>query len=264
MTERPIMFSGPMVRAILRGEKTCTRRVVKAEHCPIRTEPFNSPNVTLVDENGVVREWLYFTPPTSGLINLVRPGCRHEKPTKARVRRAVERCSDSKWSQSEASGLCPYGIRGDRLWVRETWQTCTTPDDRDRSQVVYAADHNDARPGFAEDDWSWRPSIFMPRWAARIELQITSVTMERLHAISADDIVAEGVRVPVDRDGHALVRVGGANSPLEFLDPTKPRTAEDHLRAEWAALWCEINGRASWDANPWVWVVRFERVTGAT
>lgn len=234
MKERPILFSRPMVRAILRGEKTCTRRVVTLPQFGSSATP------------GYDWTWRGIAP-----VRSVAQQARHPHGCWQDMRHA------------DVVNLCPYGVPGNLLWVRETWQTCTTPEDRDISQVVYAADH-DGRPGFAEDEWAWRPSIFMPRWAARIELQITSVTMERLHAISADDIVAEGVRVPVDRDGHALVRVGGANSPLEFLDPTKPRTAEDHLRAEWAALWCGINGRASWDANPWVWVVRFERAATAT
>lgn len=205
-----------MVRALLRGQKTVTRREVK------------------------LPRW-------------AEPGSEIEEDDRGPV--AIARASGCL-----APIACPCGVPGDTLWVRETWQTRTTPEDRDISQVVYAADC-DGRPGFAEDDWSWRPSIHMPRWAARIRLRVTSVKVQHLHEITVDDIIAEGVRVPVDREGNPLIRLTGPHPTIDFIDPAKPRTAESYLRAEWASLWCRTNGRASWDANPLVWVVRFERVT---
>lgn len=213
MTERPILFSGPMVRAILADTKTQTRRVVR---------------------------W-----PVLG-------------PSDGRKRRVY-----TESDVAEINGtpqLCPYGSPGDYLWVRETWAEHET-DDVQGTRTYYRADHADGeaqvRPGMF---LRWTPSIHMPRNRSRITLRVASVRVERLHAITMKDIVAEGVRVPVSEDGKSvLVRCTGSHPPAYFLDMRRPRTPEDYLRAEWASLWSEINGRASWDANPWVWRVEFWR-----
>lgn len=158
--ERPIMFSAPMVRAILAGRKTQTRRVVR------------------------------FLPP--------RP--------------------------------CPYGVPGDRLWVRETW--CADGlDDGSAPLYHFRAD------GDHDPEATWRPSIFMPRTACRIVLDVTGVRIERVQDISEADAKAEGPELLPD--------------PMQDT----PRRWRDSYRT----LWDSINGkRAPWDSNPWVWVVEFK------
>jgi hypothetical protein len=130
---------------------------------------------------------------------------------------------------------CPYGQPGDRLWVREAWAR----DDED-GQIIYRADvGHDVNADMWEQGrheggprYRWRPSIHMPRAACRITLEIAAVRVERLHDISRGDAMAEGGQFP--------------NMPRRE-DPA----------AWFAALWWQINGTASWDANPWVWVVEF-------
>ena len=202
MKERPILFSSPMVRAILEGRKTQTRRTVKPQ--PVK---LSGPNLDGLWSDTVLPVVRYFA--------------------------------------------CPYGVPGDRLWVRETWCAWdTTEEDIEcdevegnvaslvergigRYHVTYRADPN----RYAN---KWRPSIFMPRWASRITLEIEAVRVERLQEISEDDALKEGVST--------MVRIGG----VEF---------ESTARLEFGKLWESINGPGSWDANPWVWVIQFRRVT---
>lgn len=237
MNERPILFSGPMVRAILDGTKTQTRRVMKPqpERCPV---------------------------------DYPRPG--HWWPSRnhqsmLHVEDELQNLSGG-WSGLAASA-CPYGEDRDRLWVRECFAAWWTTATGTRSHVMgYRADINDPDwDGFGADDpwWldaKWEPSIHMPRAFSRITLEITDVRVQRLHDISHDDILAEGIRVPTTEDGHALIDVSTKDGPAAFLDRETIRDPKAILRAHWAALWCSINGRASWDANPWVWALTFQRV----
>lgn len=200
MAERPILFAGPMVRAILEGRKTQTRRLVKLPKPPAEF-------------------YVSRTGPKSHVVGV-----------------------------SIVDVRCPYGVPGDRLWVRETWRPVSpewAAPDGGPVIVRYAADgaehmHGEARIG----DWRWPvaarrgdvPGIHMPRWASRIDLEITSVRVERLQDISEEDALAEGV--------------GAA-----------PEDTFDSARGEFASLWNKINGdRATWESNPWVWVVEFKRV----
>jgi len=206
MKERPILFSAPMVRALLAGTKTQTRRVVK-------------PQPVYGDVQGLFQCWQF--PHKRG--HLLYPNAK-----------------------DQVIALCPYGQPGDRLWVRETfaawWDTATGK----RTHVMgYRADINDPDwDGFGADDpwWldaKWEPSIHMPRNFSRITLEITGVRVERLQDISEEDAKAEGV------ERHAPACVVG-----------RP------YRVPYSVLWESINGPGSWDANPWVWVVEFKRVTG--
>ena len=175
--EKPMLFSGPMVRAILDGSKTQTRRVIKS------------------------------------------------------------------LTQS-----CPYPV-GTRVWVRETWAAIDYYDNRKPSQIpetnlVYRAGgpnlNGEDRQTFKIDGrGKWRPSIFMPKWAARIWLEITDVRVQRLQDISEEDAMAEGVDW---RDYAGL--------------------ASKTARKLFADLWESINGKDSWHANPWVWVYEFKRAEG--
>jgi hypothetical protein len=133
---------------------------------------------------------------------------------------------------------CPYGVPGDRLWVRETYR------------FRYA----DAGPGSKEDSVQyradrgclvepcWHPSIFMPRWASRITLEVTGVRVERVQDITRTDIRAEGVTIPAHMSNEDSYKAA-------------------YLKA-WRDLWDSINAKRGygWDVNPWVWVVEFRRL----
>ncbi|MGE4748513.1 hypothetical protein AB8990_03295 [Yersinia enterocolitica] len=149
------------------------------------------------------------------------------------------------WSQSDACGInkmrskafpCPLGQVGDQLWVREAFATglCT------ESTLAYRATH---KPEDLEEGWGesikWTPSIHMPRWASRINLLITGVRVERLNDISDADARAEGCTY------------GKGNGEIDLA--VRP---ENHF----PTLWASIYGAESWQANPWVWVIEFERM----
>ena len=129
---------------------------------------------------------------------------------------------------------CPYGQPGDRLWVRETWAPHA---DMPRS-AIYRCDRGGDYQDNVTPNFRWRPSIFMPRWASRILLEITAVRVERLQDISNEDALAEGV----DLSGGLRMR-------------TMPW-------ALYRELWESINGDGSWEANPWVWVIEFKVLEG--
>lgn len=142
------------------------------------------------------------------------------------------------------------GMPGDRLWVRETWYDdngLRDPDDHSTELIEYRADH-DCRsweagcPCCDENGRScWRPSIFLPRWASRLTLEVTALRVERLQSISEDDAKAEGVEA------------------APFCKAGRPQGLE-HVES-FECLWNRINGkRASWKLNPWVWVVSFQRI----
>lgn len=231
MIARPILFSGPMVRALLAGTKTQTRRIVKPQPVPtdqLGDEEYNGPRQTFV-EDGALR-----SPSRHG--SLVVPS--------------------------------PYGGPGERLWVRERF----SPHQSDSRKYVVFADGSQKYddgiycPGLKEyaagafDHIKWKPSIHMPRWASRITLGITGVRVERLQAITAADAVAEGID---DTWRANLWPLTWDHGPHEFLPAgVKPDWATPDQRAVawYAALWAGINGKESWDANPWVWVVVFKRL----
>jgi hypothetical protein len=192
-----------MVRAILDGRKTQTRRIVKPQLIPYGDT--------------------YGLPTKSG--GLVVSG----GPVEAGMQ-----------------GLqynCPYGQTGDRLWVRETWQRCLC-DISTCSGWLYAEKGETPNPGDR-----WKPSIHMPRAASRITLEIVSVRVERLQDVSEADALAEGfVRLPAS--GRIVLNKGDQYFGNCWM---RARTAFEDL-------WMEINGKESWGANPWVWVVEFKRV----
>lgn len=218
MKERPIIFSAPMVRALLEGRKTQTRRVIKPQPQQLDTgkrywQPRKGNDLVYVDlDNGYA--W---------------------------------------WEYAIAAQECPYGAVGDRLWVREThtyadinWSYDGGPELVAEVDVDYKAD--DARHSMSVSDeiathvsqWiedkeamgngdNWRPSIYMPRWASRITLEITNVRVERAQDISQVDAMQEGTQ--------------GKHS--------------------YAVLWDTINAKRGygWDSNPWVWAITFRMVT---
>lgn len=199
MKERGIIMSAPMVKALLDGRKTQTRRIVKPQ-----PEEFV----------------------TGGTFNW-----RGSLPFE---NMPLETILDA----------CPYGVAGDQLWVRETWQCYEWLSDKKQGPVCYRSTHEGRCCKFALAHL-WRPSIFMPRWASRITLEITLVRVERLHDISDEDAQAEGVP-----DRHNV-----------FHSSIQSRIDNSHIR-NYAVLWNSLHGKGAWELNPWVWVLEFEGYDG--
>jgi len=215
--ERPILFNAEMVRAILDGRKTQTRRVVKPQPNSVVTKALKDGFAAFFQRGGVVGHF-----------------------------------------------RCPHGKPGDRLWVRETWQGVS--DDESwkhikECKILYKA--TDEHPGFdaaqyaesrgfecPDDDvsYQWQPSIHMPRWASRINLEITGVRVERLGEISEEDAQSEGVRA-YDPPAY-FTRAQWSESP-EGKDDWE-------FRAGFAEIRHSVHG--DWSKNPWVWVIKFRVV----
>jgi hypothetical protein len=252
--ERPILFSAPMVRALLDGSKSQTRRAVKPEPSPYWNPVVGLYNPVTIDNGG------------------------YEAP-------GPEIFGASDETQGRRS---PYGQPGDRLRVRETffafgrWETrYSEKKKRDEWHFVdmtgecghayqYAADAPDlplaAGRGGALPGWHKRPAIFMPRAASRILLEIVSVRVERLNDCSEMDAIAEGIEKwgePHPRRGqrwncppHAQ-RFGSGDN---VEDAGFVGGAVKDPREAYRGLWASINGPGSWEANPFVWVISFRRV----
>lgn len=233
MKERPVLFSAPMVRAILDGTKTQTRRIMK-------------PQLEIVNVEGLFQSWAL---PMKGNRHLLYPNAKQQVLDK-----------------------CPYGKPGDRLWVRESWQClleahnckvgyAATPDNWKNIDLEMLTQEQD------EQAWHWAkkvgcaPSIHMPRWASRILLEILGVRVERLNDISEQDAKAEGLKA-ISKDGETI----------KYGIPDRDGLpGNDDLGWSWtdwksspvkaySQLWERINGNGSWDENPWVWVVDFKRI----
>jgi hypothetical protein len=215
--ERPILFSGPMVRAILEGRKTQTRRVVKPQ-------PPHSCAYIINGKQNAACCYLAKPPPVN------RPTVWVPPTPKSKTHLLI----------------CPYGQPGDRLWVRESHYMSLLTHDGGAGVVEYRADYCDELASGIR----WSPSIHMPRWASRITLEVVSVRVERLHEISKEDAMAEGV---VEND---LGRLAS-----ETLHTYKSQRVSPVV-LQYADLWESINGPESWAENPWVWVVEFKRVEG--
>lgn len=238
--EKPILFSAPMVRAILDGRKTQTRRVVKCET-----------TINAAEHSGCMPI-------------LAKRGERLEDGSIGRKAVGFS-CSinDGPSLDDCVKMFCPYGQVGDRLWVRETWATyyreTTKPDFREADDVVFRADYEGLHPDVYG---CWRPSIHMPRWACRIELEITGVRVERLQDISPDDAIAEGLTA-ISKDGGRTTKYGIPDSD-GYPGTDNTGWPWEHWRFSpvdaFQHLWESINGAGSWDANPWVWVIEFKRV----
>lgn len=230
MKERPVIFNGEMVRAILDGRKTQTRRVMKVQPKPSETRPgdfwFSSKKLeSMVHVSD-------FMPGNSPIAD-----CHHF---------FQEHC-------------CPFGQVGDRLWVREAFGMQVRRDGLGGTGEfrVYRASNPDAVKYTTACGKSvpvkWTPSIHMPRRASRILLEITAVRVERLNSISEEDAKAEGVRVvKVREDGERY---------CDYLSPEI-----NHYRRpsdSFISLWESIYGEESWQDSPWVWVIEFRRVGGS-
>ena len=194
MKERPILFSTEMVKAILEGRKTQTRRVIKPQPNDIRESPF------------------------------VKSGIETTHGYEIKLKYEP----------------------GDRLWVRETWHKHSDDDDFCTGEIHYRA--TEICVGT-----KWIPSIFMPRWASRITLEVVNVRVERVQDICFEDCLSEG-----------------CDSGFEHYDGSCNHIEDGsccqgwHYGSKWnfRYLWDSINAKRgySWDANPWVWVIEFRRV----
>jgi hypothetical protein len=219
MKEHPILFSAPMVRAILEGRKTQTRRVVK-----FRPTFFKGITGQLQEHHEMEA---CYPMPRGGFVFW------SDKVGKA--------FSDRAYKDDEGGYLCPYGQVGDRLWVRETWA-------KSPAGFIFKADYN-VDDGFGSEvvdmksgetiPLVWKPSIHMPRVISRIILEIVNVRVERLQDICESDAQAEGIAASI---------VGSD------LDCLKFRAGYQTL---WNSI--NDSRGFGWDVNPWVWVIEFQR-----
>lgn len=147
---------------------------------------------------------------------------------------------------------CPYVMR-QKLWVRETFLNNAL---EGYDPVYFYRADGDDKP----EDRQWKPAIFMPRQASRITLEITQVRVERLHEISEEDAILEGIdgrRHPKDKQ---LWTWKDYTRSQHFKEPIYHYGSAVTPQTTYAGLWESINGKGSWQANPWVWVIRFKRV----
>jgi hypothetical protein len=221
MKEIPILFSGEMVRAILEGRKTQTRRVMKPVAAIVNGDFDADSHIiygSIFRHNGELhiinhKNGRIHYPETYKKVTVPYP----ENPEK------FLGWGVTNWHE-DGFVLSPYGKPGSRLWVRETWAVQHKFDGHKPRHIP----SNEARVHYAatEDMGGLlrRPSIFMPRWASRLTLEITDIRCERLRDIGEEDSIKEGER----------------------------------NRADFQLLWEEINGTCSWAENPWVWVISFK------
>ena len=226
--ERPILFSAPMVRAILEGRKTVTRRVVKGGQIPTEdaSVPVGGPRWSAIGQRD----------PRYGF--------------------CVHGTTEVECAQELAKfGRCPYGKPGERLWVRETFGLQVRHYGGGAGEhIVYRATNPDAiyckSAEGREYPVKWKPSIHMPRHSSRILLQITGVRVKRLQDISDKEIEAEGVDLDALADGQDRYDMCHTGSGADGR-PT--------LRTAWRHLW-ESNG-GDWDTNPWIWIIEFQKIS---
>jgi hypothetical protein len=262
MKQRPILFSTPMVKAILSGDKTQTRREVKPQ-----------PPINCIDDE---------------------PCIQYDRG----VSRGSFECPElyAEWECNFLPGessveshvvFCPYGKPGDVLWVRESYRivgwnlddsemivefkdgarkTIELDDDQQEKLISYIErmeskgviqvpdDYDVEKDG---DEWDyefikefpWKPSIHMPKAVCRTYLQISGIRAERLQYISEEDAISEGVQ-----------EIHPAPFVIRWENYLIKDSLWDCAIGSFHSLWESINGKQSWDSNPWVWVVEFERI----
>ena len=225
--KHPIIFKGWSIRRILAGEKTHTRRIVKPQ------PPDDVRSVMWDDMGG---DWI-------GTV-----GSRNDPIL---------------WNEK-----CPYGKPGDQLWVKEAFRLPERHDDQyTPKEYVSRSGYTQGIPGYARYEadekrvfevagnpgapsFKWgrlRPAIHMPRELCRLRLRVEDVRVERLHEISNEEAVAEGVR------GFWCDEIQGYDIPDVAVVDGPPRRA-------FAYVWEDIHGNDAWEKNPFVWVVEFSRI----
>lgn len=230
MKTKPILFSTQMVEAILSGRKTMTRRIIKVQ-------PKNDGQF-----------WRIST--------MIESTSRNDKKNEGKLHWITMENEYSIKDYDNRYFQCKYSV-GDILWVRE--KTCYVMKDhapdllegfRENRQTVYGTDFNEDWMKYAKEKYSykWTPSIFMPKSAARIFLKITDIRAERLQDISEEDAKDEGISYKYDEEiGYTFkdyIKLNYIHSPINSFQ----------------SLWQSINGEQSWNDNPFVWVISFERI----
>lgn len=236
--EHPTLFNGAMVRAILDGRKVQTRRLVTYQNTNVNGHGFVS-KATFA-RYPLDKAWINHGPSPAG-----NPG-------------PFLKCDSTHPDDDGAMArLYPQWQVGDALWVRENVfaappnfgdaDTNNTTDDKGQRRLVGYVASMDAEAQQCARDFGVKmtPSIHMPRWAARLILPVVDVRPQRLHEISEEDALAEGIE-----QFHDLFSGVPRKSGTQVFDTA---------RAAFADLWAAVYGRASWDANPWVWAVTFRR-----
>ena len=232
MKERPIIFNAEMVRAMLDGRKTQTRRLVPEWQLPKLTkqDPGDDPDSRWMAVAQRHPRWGF------GVFGATEESCAAQL----------------------TESLCPFGSCDDRLWVRETTEVdeetsdilCLSRYSADKAPVLYSGDPADPYTGSIAH-WNYprpvRPSIHMPRDASRIDLIITNAHVQRLNDISESEAMEEGVPP------------AGRLAQGSYLTPKGDFAT---AKVAFQRLWESIYGEESWRSNPWVWVIEFKRVEG--
>lgn len=225
--ERPILFNTEMVKAILEGRKTQTRRVMKPQ-----PEMVTSRGRRIYRDEDFKKSWESI------------PGTM----------------------EGDGFVDCPYGKPGDRLWVRETWTEIDFgPVDfggamHEETGIVYRADFKEP------EHWVWRPSIHMPRHASRILLEITDIRVERVQEITPQDGIKEGIECYTDgAEWCGIHEFSGYRNYQSNQVDKDGDTVDDWFSNpidSFRSLWDSINAKRGfgWDVNPWVWVVEFKKI----
>lgn len=222
---KPILFSTDMVKAILSGKKTQTRRILRLKHLP-------NNEIGSIHKDGSGKGWIAWSP----------------RPVSAEETAKIYPGND---------GFKPKWQVGDILWVRETWHYSihkTSP---------YLRHSYKATPDDGDNSLVWKPSIFMPKFACRLFLEVTNIRAERLQDITEEDAIAEGIDTcfkkgsqyyePNDYKNYTWHGEGGNDS---FSGYSNTKNAKESFQS----LWYKINGAESWGANPFVWVITFKGV----
>lgn len=228
MNEKPILFSGPMVRAILEGRKTQTRRVLNPQ-----PENLSGPNCDGLWSDTIAPVVRYFSCPYG------RPG-------------------DQLWVRES---FCYKFVDGKPVIKRGGQKTCYY---RATEKKHVVKDDGDGGTAFRSDGTEaspWIPSIHMPRSASRIALEITDIRVERLQNITGDDAISEGIS---NLSSVCLTNGECKFYPRTYNIPAGDYpTQHEVARARYAALWDSINkNKHPWSSNPWVWVVGFSYIGG--
>lgn len=236
--ERPILFSAENVRAILAGKKSQTRRVMLPQ--PPRC-------VTSFMDLGCFKPCISIG--AAGWDGVL--GSPAHRAALAEIDAFDNECR-----------RCPYGVVGERLWVRESFSYREYDPEiiNDLDPMFwYWADGNPTRGDFTKP----KPSIHMPRHASRLTLELTDVRVERLQDISGEDCQAEGVRIPCDpKTGNVLLDMGSRYAPARYLTSETLHEPRALYRAHFASLFDSLNAKRGypWDTNPWVWCLSFSVV----
>lgn len=235
MKDRPIIFRGDGVLAILADNKTQTRRIIKFPSCPKWMQAIEH-QAMKVAYPMLMGGWVFWDSDVG------------------------QEFSDKVYQNAPDGIRCPYGEPGDRHWCKETWAPmcraaapfcyCDKEEAVANHYTEYKADTGNLLPG----DWpaenredegcpKWRSPIFMPRWASRITLEIVSIRVERVQDITFEDCVAEGIAAYT-----------AARGVLSADPPDK--------RWKFIELWNSINEKRGfgWETNCWVWILEFKRI----